>query len=175
MRLSFAGRNSELEQLRTLYLQGRHVLIVGPPGIGKTALLNEFRTRAPLPSIVAAQNDRASGPIFGAQIPQPRQTFSIFKGKQPLTAYFIWWCRSLALALDQLAVPGDANWNRATKHVSLWRHEHRRLALFGCCILFYCRDQRGDWRHLADHGARDALVWRRPSCGCGLLGTITEF
>jgi len=46
MRLSFAGRNSELEQLRTLYLQGRHVLIVGPPGIGKTALLNEFRTRA---------------------------------------------------------------------------------------------------------------------------------
>ena len=48
MRLSFAGRNSELEQLRTLYLQGRHVLIVGPPGIGKTALLNEFRTRAPL-------------------------------------------------------------------------------------------------------------------------------
>jgi NADP-dependent 3-hydroxy acid dehydrogenase YdfG len=48
MRLPFAGRNSELEQLRTLYLQGRHVLIVGPPGIGKTALLNEFRTRAPL-------------------------------------------------------------------------------------------------------------------------------
>jgi hypothetical protein len=107
---------------------------------------------------VAAQNDRASGPIFGAQIPQPRQTFSIFKGKQPLTAYFIWWCRSLALALDQLAVPGDANWNRATKHVSLWRHEHRRLALFGCCILFYCRDQRGDWRHLADHGARGNIL-----------------
>ena len=48
MRLSFASRNSELEQFRTLYLQGRHVLIVGPPGIGKTALLNEFRTRAPL-------------------------------------------------------------------------------------------------------------------------------
>src|ERR1700722_15710440 len=43
MRLSFAGRNSELEQLRTLHLQGRHVLIVGPPGIGKTALLNELR------------------------------------------------------------------------------------------------------------------------------------
>jgi hypothetical protein len=35
MRLSFAGRNSELEQLRTLYLQGRHVLIVGPPGSEK--------------------------------------------------------------------------------------------------------------------------------------------
>jgi hypothetical protein len=48
MRLSFAGRNSELEQLRTIYLQGRHALIVGPPRIGKTALLNEFRTRAPL-------------------------------------------------------------------------------------------------------------------------------
>jgi hypothetical protein len=64
----------------------------------------------------------------------------------PLATYFIWWCRSLALALDQLAVPGDANWNCATKYASLWRHEHRRLALFGCCVLFYRRDRRGDWR-----------------------------
>src|ERR1700738_1350237 len=65
MRLSFAGRNSELEQLRTLYLQGRHVLIVGPPGIGKTALLNEFRTRAPL--LVCKDTSKlTSTPAFAA-------------------------------------------------------------------------------------------------------------
>ena len=41
--LSFAGRNSEMEQPPTLYLQARHVLIGGPPKIGKTEGKSEGR------------------------------------------------------------------------------------------------------------------------------------
>lgn len=36
---SFVGRRKEIEQLRRAYAKGRHVLIVGPAGIGKTAVL----------------------------------------------------------------------------------------------------------------------------------------
>lgn len=45
--LSFAGRVDELEQLNSLFEQRRHVLVLGPSGIGKSALLNQVRARTP--------------------------------------------------------------------------------------------------------------------------------
>lgn len=46
--LSFYGRNKELERLRQLYIDHRHVLIVGLAGIGKTALVRQIRQTCPL-------------------------------------------------------------------------------------------------------------------------------
>jgi predicted ATPase len=88
MRLSFAGRNSELEQLRTLYLQGRHVLIVGPPGIGKTALLNEFRTRAPL--LVCQDTSKLTSICSGLEqeLGRSHHGLSVFARKRRLLAHF---------------------------------------------------------------------------------------
>ncbi|MBI2926699.1 MAG: AAA family ATPase [Verrucomicrobia bacterium] len=37
--LPFVGRKKEIEQLTRLHAQGKHVLIVGPPGVGKSALV----------------------------------------------------------------------------------------------------------------------------------------
>lgn len=44
----FSGRQAQLDQLHGLLLQRRHVLIVGDPGIGKSALLNQVRSRSSL-------------------------------------------------------------------------------------------------------------------------------
>jgi hypothetical protein len=46
--LSFHGREKEVEQLRQLYADHRHALIVGPAGIGKTALIRHLRQSCPL-------------------------------------------------------------------------------------------------------------------------------
>lgn len=46
--LGFVGRENELAQLRALYGERRHVLIVGPAGIGKTALLRQSRQNCPM-------------------------------------------------------------------------------------------------------------------------------
>jgi hypothetical protein len=45
---SFAGREREIEQLRRSYAERRHMLIVGPAGIGKTALIRHAQQYCPL-------------------------------------------------------------------------------------------------------------------------------
>ena len=46
--LSFYGCEKEVEQLRQLYADHRNALIVGPAGIGKTALMRHVRQNCPL-------------------------------------------------------------------------------------------------------------------------------
>ena len=51
----FVGRKNQSVQLRRLYGQRRHVLIVGPAGVGKTTLIGELR--GTLPFLVCARSD----------------------------------------------------------------------------------------------------------------------
>lgn len=45
---SFVGREREIEQLRRSYAERRHVLIIGPAGVGKTALIRHAQQYCPL-------------------------------------------------------------------------------------------------------------------------------
>lgn len=45
---AFSGRGRQIGEFRALYALRKHVLIVGPAGIGKTALLGQIRQRCPL-------------------------------------------------------------------------------------------------------------------------------
>jgi hypothetical protein len=46
--LAFIGRENEIKELRRLYMQRKHVLLVGVAGIGKTALLRQMRQHFPM-------------------------------------------------------------------------------------------------------------------------------
>ena len=45
---AFFGREREIDELCTLYALRKHVIIVGPAGIGKTALLKQVRQHCPI-------------------------------------------------------------------------------------------------------------------------------
>jgi hypothetical protein len=45
---AFFGREREIDELRRLYALRKRVLIVGPAGVGKTALLRQLRQQCPL-------------------------------------------------------------------------------------------------------------------------------
>jgi hypothetical protein len=45
---AFYGREREIDQLRSLYTLCKHVVVVGPAGVGKTALLRHVRQHCPL-------------------------------------------------------------------------------------------------------------------------------
>jgi AAA+ ATPase superfamily predicted ATPase len=59
--LAFFGRKREIDDLRALHGLRRHVLIVGPAGIGKSALLQ--RVRRELSLFVTASSDNSVGTI----------------------------------------------------------------------------------------------------------------
>jgi len=53
--LPFVARTQEAAQLRRLYIQRKHVLIAGPAGVGKSAVVAQLR--ATLPLVVCAQSE----------------------------------------------------------------------------------------------------------------------
>ena len=57
--LPFVGRREECVQLERLHAQHKHVLIIGPAGVGKTALITEMAGW--LPFLVCPQSVRLSG------------------------------------------------------------------------------------------------------------------
>jgi len=61
--LPFVGREKEVAQLEQLHAQRRHVLIIGPAGVGKTALIRHVATRLPL--LVCPESARLAA-IFDA-------------------------------------------------------------------------------------------------------------
>jgi energy-coupling factor transporter ATP-binding protein EcfA2 len=58
--LPFIGRRIEMVKLRRLHARGAHVLVVGPEGVGKSAMVNHLRKSLPL---VICGNSESLGEI----------------------------------------------------------------------------------------------------------------
>jgi hypothetical protein len=57
--LPFVGRRKEAAQLQRLHAQREHVLILGPEGVGKSALIENIRGKLPL--VLCAPSETLSG------------------------------------------------------------------------------------------------------------------
>jgi hypothetical protein len=119
--LSFFGREIEMSQLRALYDQRKHVLITGSAGTGKSALLNQFRSRSPL-----LLCDDTSKPIricegLERQLGWDQSQMNVFERMDSLLTYVK--RRGEAIAFDHVehTSPGVARFiDQLSKRVPVW-------------------------------------------------------
>jgi hypothetical protein len=119
--LAFAGRESQLDQLHALFAQRRHVLLIGPAGIGKSALLRHFGSGASL--LFCKETSRLSQICDGLErqlgCNHPRLTVS--ERKKRLISYVA--KRGQPIVFDHLAhtPPRIAGFIALlTQHVPVW-------------------------------------------------------
>ena len=86
---AFLGRKREIDELLTLHALGRHVLIVGPAGIGKTALLRRVRQYCPLLLCEETSSLRRICGSLEQQLGWAHHKLNIIERKNRLLAYLL--------------------------------------------------------------------------------------
>lgn len=99
--LSFAGREKELAHLFELYSARRCVLLVGPAGIGKTALLQRIRQQFPLLICEETSSLRRICDGLERQLGWTHYKMNVVERKNRLAQYLA--RRGEPVALDHLA------------------------------------------------------------------------
>jgi hypothetical protein len=84
---AFFGREKKIEQLRRLHALRKHALIVGPAGIGKTALLRQIRQQAPLLICEDTSSLRRICDSIERQIGWTHYKLNVIERKNGLLAY----------------------------------------------------------------------------------------
>jgi hypothetical protein len=103
MKKSFAffGRKREIDELLTLHALGRDVLIVGPGGIGKSALLRHFRQYRPLLLCEETSSLRRICSSLERQLNCAHRKINLIERKNRLLAYLL--CRGEPIAFDHVS------------------------------------------------------------------------
>jgi hypothetical protein len=86
---AFFGRERELDELRTLYTLRKHVLIVGPAGYGKTAVLREVRPQCPLLVCEETSSLRRVCDSAERQLGWSHHKLDVIERKNRLLAYLV--------------------------------------------------------------------------------------
>jgi hypothetical protein len=85
--LAFFGREKQLVRLRDLHASRKHVLVVGPAGIGKTALLRELRQSRPLLVCEDSSSLRRICDSLERQVGWTHRKMNVIERKNRLLAY----------------------------------------------------------------------------------------
>jgi hypothetical protein len=96
---AFLGRKREIAELLTLHALGKHVLIIGPAGIGKSALLREVRQYCPLLVCEETSSLRRICDSLERQLGWAHHKLNVIERKNRLLAYL--WRRGEPVAFDQ--------------------------------------------------------------------------
>ncbi|MFY9983894.1 MAG: AAA family ATPase [Chthoniobacterales bacterium] len=100
--LAFTGREKEIQRLGALYADRRHVVIVGPAGIGKTALLRQVRQICPFLLCEETSSLRRICDGLERQLGWGHRKMNVIERKNRLLAYAR--RRGETIALDHVAL-----------------------------------------------------------------------
>lgn len=119
--LAFFGREKLLDRLTGLYQQGKHVLIVGPAGIGKTATLRQLRQVHPFLHCEETSSLRRIADSLERQLGWTHRKLNVIERKNRLLAYLA--KRGEPVVLDHLSatVPRVAQFiGRLGESIPVW-------------------------------------------------------
>jgi hypothetical protein len=100
--VAFFGRQELIEKLRRLYAERKHVLIVGPEGIGKTALLRQVNQSCPIFLCEESSSLRRICDSLERQLGWARYKLNVVERKNRLLIYLE--RRGEPVAFDQAAL-----------------------------------------------------------------------
>jgi hypothetical protein len=119
--LAFFGREAVIQHLLALYAEQRHVLIVGPPGIGKTALLRRVSQGSPMLLCEETSSLRRICDSLERQLGWTRYKLNVVERKNRLLTYLE--RRGEPVVFDQVALtpPRVARFiGHAGDHIPVW-------------------------------------------------------
>jgi hypothetical protein len=137
--LGFLGRENELTQLRALYAQRKHVLIVGPEGIGKTALLRQLRQSCPMFLCEETSSLRRVCDSLERELGWSHYKMNVIERKNRLLTYL--GRRGEAVGLDHVALTPP----RVSRFV---QHLTDAVPVWIACRSALARDIGHVWQHL---------------------------
>jgi ABC-type phosphate/phosphonate transport system ATPase subunit len=116
---AFFGRNKEIQQLRSWHALRKHVLVVGPAGIGKTALLRQIRQQSSLLSCEDTSSLRRICDSIERQLGWTHHKLNIIERKNRLLAHLV--RRDEPVAFDHVAHTAP----RVARFIALLAEKHR--------------------------------------------------
>jgi len=137
--IAFTGREKEMERLRSLYRERKHVVIVGRAGIGKTALLRQLRQSCPLLLCEETSSLRRICDGLERQLGWKHYKMNVVERKNRLLAYAQ--RRGEPVALDHLALTPP----RVSRFVE---HLAERVPVWIACRSTLADDIGHVWQHL---------------------------
>lgn len=136
---SFVGRRPEIERLRRAYIERSHVLIVGLPGIGKTALLRFVQSQLSLFLCEETSGLRRICESFERHLGWTHRNLNLVERKNRLLPYVA--RRAQPVALDSVAL--------TPPRVARFMHDlMERTPVWIACRSAYSKEIGAVWQYL---------------------------
>lgn len=138
--LSFYGRRKEVDELRQFYADHHNLLIVGPAGIGKTALLRHLRQTCPLMLCEESSSLQRICDCLERELGWRHYKLTVVERKTRLLEYLS--RRGETVAFDHVALTPP----RVARFMA---HLSERVPVWIACRSCLARDIGNVWQYLA--------------------------
>jgi predicted ATPase len=169
----FVGRKKEIEQLRAACGARRHVLIVGPAGIGKTALLRHVRQHSPLLLCEETSSLRRICESLERELGWTHRNMNVIERKNRLLSYLA--RRNELVVFDGVALTPP----RVAQFIARLAE---RIPVWIACRSTQPKEIGAVWEHLyrfdrlelAPFSLNETTALLEPTIGTGRLATLSK-